>query len=111
MREEIIFSRLKYLQENKKNKKNWNISWQLASFISNFIKINQPKKILEIGTSNGFSTLAISRYLNEKAKIITIEVEKTRFDEAKTNFNVCKLGHIKQILGNALIEVPKLNQK
>ena len=109
---DTIFSRLEFLQKNKENKKNWNISWQLASFISNFVKINQPKSILEIGTSNGFSTLAISRFLNKKtSKIVTIEVDETRFSEAKINFDLCGLENIEQIKGNALEIVPKLNKK
>ncbi len=109
---DTIFSRLEFLQKNKEKQKRWNISWQLASFISNFIKIHQPKNILEIGTSNGFSTLAISRFLDKnESKIITIEVDKTRFHEAKINFDLCKLDNIEQILGNALEIVPKLNEK
>lgn len=108
---DIIFSKLKSLQENKKTKNNWNISWQLATFLSNFVKLQQPKNILEVGTSNGFSTLAIARYLNKNSKITTIEINKQRFQEAQDNFKYCKLDNINQILGNAVDITYNLNDK
>ena len=38
----------------------WNISRQTAEFISMLIKISKPQKVLEVGTSNGYSAMWIA---------------------------------------------------
>ena len=38
----------------------WNISRQTAEFISMLIKIHKPQRVLEVGTSNGYSALWIA---------------------------------------------------
>jgi len=98
---DIINHKLMQLQKLKNSKKYWNISWNQGIFISNFINLFQPKNILEIGTSNGFSTLFIAKNLNPNYKIYTIEVDKERFKESKVNFNSCKLTNIESIYGEA----------
>ena len=82
------------MQNSKHQSNNWNITWEQGVFISNLIKIKQPKNILEIGTSNGYSTLWIAKELNTESKITTIEINQKRADEAKINFKFCKLNNI-----------------
>ena len=50
------------------------------------LKIKQPKKILEIGTAYGFSTLILAKNTSEAAKITTIEIDSSRASVAKKNF-------------------------
>lgn len=78
--------KLKFLRNNSQHSKYWNISYNLAIILSNFVYFRRPKKVLELGTSNGVSTLAIAENLDSNSKIITIEVDERRFNEAKGNF-------------------------
>ena len=102
-RKDLIFLKLKELQNSKNHSKYWNISWNLGLYLKNLILILKPNNILEIGTSNGFSTLFLSIEMNEDAKISTIEIDQNRFDEAFENFRKCSLTqNINQLLGNCL---------
>ncbi len=96
--DEEIFSKLKFLDASKSKRSNWNISWVLCSFISNFVRIIKPKSILEIGTSNGFSTLCIVRFLERGTyKLKTLEINIERAEEAKKNFKSLNLNDIEII--------------
>ncbi|MCA9495752.1 MAG: class I SAM-dependent methyltransferase [Nanoarchaeota archaeon] len=81
-----ILLKLKDIHENSPHNKYWNISWNLGIELSNLIKLHSPKNILEIGTSNGFSTLWMAKEIKKNAKITTIEIDSKRFEEAKFNF-------------------------
>lgn len=78
-------------------------------FEANRIK---AKNILEIGTATGFSGLFLAKISNENGgKFTTIEIDETRHNKAKENFE--KLGILEGsnlILGDALEEIPKLNK-
>ncbi len=50
------------------------------------LKIKQPKKILEIGTAHGFSTLVLAKASFQKAKITAVESDLQRALKAKDNF-------------------------
>lgn len=72
----------------------WNISHQTAEFISMLIKISRVKNVLEIGTSNGYSTLWIADALKEAGNnghLTTIEFYEKRQDIAKENISKCNL--------------------
>lgn len=91
--------RLAYLQSKKQNSKNWNISWNLGVFLSNLVQMKNPKTVLEVGTSNGFSTLWIAKGCRYNSKIYTIDVNEERLNLAKENFNYCNLSNVVPILG------------
>ena len=46
---------------------------EMQSFIKMFLALNQPKRILEVGTAVGFSTLLMCEYGPEDLQIVTIE--------------------------------------
>lgn len=48
--------------------------------------VRRPKRLLEVGTAVGFSSIYMSRYLPENGKIITIEKYEPRIIKAKENF-------------------------
>jgi len=68
--------------------------------------IKSPTNILEIGTSNGYSTFWLS-VASEKSLVHTIESDKTRFDMAKENLG--SFSNIIQHLGKAELIIPNLN--
>lgn len=65
----------------------WNLPPESANFINMLIKISKAKRVLEIGTSNGYSGIWISKALMETGgKLDTIEFYQKRIDLAVENF-------------------------
>ena len=86
----------------------WNIREQTAKFLYSFIKAKSPESILEIGTSNGYSTFWLS-LAAENAFVDTIEADESRFELAKENLKSRK--NIIQHFGFAEDIIPKLSIK
>ena len=82
---------------------------RLLSLIS---KIKQPKKILEIGTFTGYSTLCLAEGLETSGKIYTIDkneelikIQNKYFSKSKYHKNII------QYTGDAVEIIPKINSK
>ena len=87
-----------------------NISFCNAKFLRDLIKIKKPKRILEIGTANGFSSLNMAMELQHFGGVIeTIEFSEKSYGIAKEN--IAKMWFEKEIIQhwwNALDVVPLL---
>ena len=59
---------------------------EMQSFIKTFLAMNQPGRILEVGTAIGFSTLLMCEYGREDLQIVTIENYDKRISIARENF-------------------------
>jgi predicted O-methyltransferase YrrM len=92
----VILQKLHFLQQQKNTQDSWSITWRLGSVLAELIQIYSPQNILEIGTSIGFSTLHIASALEGSETITTIEIDKTRFLEAKKTFE--EVGITSQII-------------
>lgn len=69
-----------------------NISRELGQFLSIFVKGCNAKQILEIGTSNGYSTLWLaSAALETNGTVTTVELSPDRVAEALVNFERANL--------------------
>ena len=68
---------------------------EMQSFIKMFLAVQQPKRILEVGTAIGFSTLLMCEYAPGDPQIVTIENYEKRIPIAKENFR--KAGREQQI--------------
>ena len=66
----------------------WNVEKETAELLSFLVLLKKPKIVLELGTSNGFSTFYMA--IHKDSKIITIDVEKARQDLAKENLKCFK---------------------
>lgn len=88
----------KILSENQ----NWNISPETASYITTILREIKPMRVLEIGTSTGYSAICIGEALAEwEGILITVESHAGRFDMAKQNITDSELENIEQIKGHA----------
>lgn len=87
-----------------------NISDVNAQLIIDLLKISQSKKMLEIGTANGFSAINFWNYLEKVGgHILSIDFSPKSHGEALENIKATNLeSTISLILGNALDEIPKL---
>ena len=96
-----------------RNRGYFNIPADTGKFLYNLVLISKAKSILEVGTSNGYSTIWVAQAASQnKGKVTTIEISEEKVKLAKENFKRAKLDKvITQIKGDALAEIPKLKQK
>ncbi|MGG2015326.1 O-methyltransferase [Bacillus sp. S10(2024)] len=69
-----------------------NVSKEMGQFLSIMVKMCEAKHILEIGTSNGYSTLWLANAVVEmKGTVTTVELSSKRVAEANENFQKANL--------------------
>lgn len=84
---------------------------EVQEFIKTILKIYKPKKILEIGTAIGFSSIFFANNCPE-ATITTIEINDDMIDIASKNVTEYGLeNRINIVKGNALDVIPKLEEE
>ena len=85
----------------------WNIDTETAEYLFKFVIKKAPKDILEVGTSNGYSTfwLATAGQFSD-AHIETIEVDEARFLLSKANLQ--DIPNLTQHFGLAEEIIPQL---
>ena len=71
---------LENLERTAKQTKVPIIRREMQSFLKVFLKMKQPKRILEVGTAVGFSAVFMAQYGEADAEITTIEITKTHPD-------------------------------
>ncbi|MEJ2137605.1 MAG: O-methyltransferase [Desulfofustis sp.] len=90
-------------QTTERSERMLNITRDTGEFLSVLIRATNAQRVLEIGTSNGYSTL----WLADSCKAIggevtTIEISEYKFKLATENFSRTNLSSvIKQVHGNA----------
>ena len=83
------------------------VQGKFLEFISLMIK---PKRILEIGTFTGYSAICLAKGLINEGKIYTIESNEELEEFINKYFKESGLENkIKLILGDAILEIPKLD--
>lgn len=88
------------------------ISPEVGQFLRFLIKLKEPKKILEIGTAVGYSSLVMLDESEEIEKITTIEKDLGISKIAKENFEKFQEEkRVELILGDAYEEMQKLDDK
>ncbi|WP_020061349.1 O-methyltransferase [Bacillus sp. 123MFChir2] len=71
-----------------------NVSKEMGQFLSIMVKMRDAKHILEIGTSNGFSTIWLANAAEEtKGTVTTVELSSKRVAEANENFQKANLAN------------------
>ena len=95
---------LKGLEETQKQF--WNIDRGTANFLNMLIKLYGAKSGLEIGTSNGYSGIWLSKALKENGgTLTTIEYYEKRIIPAKENFKICKVDDVITVKQGSALEV------
>ncbi|MCW8804609.1 MAG: methyltransferase domain-containing protein, partial [Ignavibacteriaceae bacterium] len=88
------------------------LSWQSAELLEQLIRIKNPRRVLELGTAIGYSTIRIARNLKGKSVIHSIEKSEDNIVVAKEY--IVKSGltaKIKVLEGDALNVMPQLKKK
>lgn len=69
-----------------------------------------PKRIVEVGTLVGYSTIIMAKELESDVEIITIEIDEDEAELAKENIRKAEVKpNIRVLVGDALDIIPKLN--
>ncbi|WP_396124311.1 O-methyltransferase [Bacillus pseudomycoides] len=95
--ESLLLELEKYGEEHdrkkeKREEKLRNVSREMGQFLSILIKGCSAQGILEIGTSNGYSTLWLANAAEEtKGNVTTVELSSERVAEALVNFEKANL--------------------
>ncbi len=80
----------------------WNISRDNAVFLSHLLRAMNARRVLEIGTSNGYSALWFARALaengNEGAEVVALEHDAGRAALARRNAERAGLSHIIRVV-------------
>lgn len=85
---------------------------QSIDFLEQLVLIKNPRRILEIGTAIGYSTIRIARNLKGKSVIHTIEKSAENLVLAKENISKSGLSsRIKLLEGDAMNIMPQLKKK
>lgn len=88
------------------------LSWQSAELFEQLIILKEPKRVLEIGTAIGYTTIRIARNLSKKSEVHTIEKSEDNIPLAKEYFERSGFAEkIKLLEGNALSIMPQLQKK
>jgi len=94
-------------EQKKVNRRLWNISEETGLFLYKFIESFGVKKVLEIGTSNGYSALWMAiALLRNQGTISSIECDRSRFTMASENLSCFR--NITLFLGKAEDILPDL---
>ena len=88
------------------------VSENQGKFLHILAKLCNPKKILEIGTLGGYSTIWLARALQEGGQLISLELDQHHAEVALANISNAGLSNaVKVRVGNALEELPKLKKE
>lgn len=88
------------------------LSWQSADFMEQLISIKNPRRVLELGTAIGYTTIRVARNLKGKSVIHTIEKSADNVVIAKDFISRSGLGSkIKLLEGDAINVMPQLKKK
>jgi caffeoyl-CoA O-methyltransferase len=88
------------------------VSANQGKFLHVMARLTQAKKILEVGTLGGYSTIWMARALPPGGKLITLEVDDRHADVARRNFALAGLTERIGIrLGKAVDTMPQLQSE
>lgn len=86
----------------------WNVPRDVGQFLNLLVKIHKPKHILELGSSNGYSTIWLALAAKEvNADVMTIEYFQERIDLAKKNFTYCQVSDVITIKQGKILDLIK----
>ncbi|MET0413147.1 MAG: O-methyltransferase [Polyangiaceae bacterium] len=88
------------------------VSAPQGKFLALLASIRGARKILELGTLAGYSTIWLARALPPGGRLITLEAEPKHAEVARSNIARAGLGEVVQVrLGRALDTLPLLAQE
>jgi predicted O-methyltransferase YrrM len=102
LRELEQFGQANDAASDQRSQKMLNITHDTGMFLALLIKASKGKNVLEVGTSNGYSTLWLADAVGENGRVTTIEMAPHKIELADRNFARAGLApRIRQIADEA----------
>lgn len=102
---------LKELEEYAKENNVPIVQIETANFLEMMIQLKKPKKILELGTAIGYSSILMHTASGFKSEIVTIERDENMLVQAKSNLKKYNFeNNIKVIEGECISVLDNLSQ-
>ncbi len=88
----------------------WSVPRKDGEFLHLLVKATRARRVLEVGTSQGYSAIWIGLALEETGgRLNTIESDRDRAERARKNLSEAGLSSLVNVIrGDAHVEVPKL---
>jgi predicted O-methyltransferase YrrM len=80
------------------------VSWQQGKFLSLLAEATQARRILEIGTLGGFSTIWLARGVGPHGNVVTLEYEPNHAQVAQANLERAGVAERVQVVVGAALE-------
>ena len=88
------------------------VSAQHGRLLSLLARMTHAKRVLEIGTLAGYSTINLARGVGPDGRVVTLEFDPRHADVAQTNFERAGIAdRIEVIVGAALDTLPRLAER
>lgn len=102
----------KFLKEmegyEKENPRMRNVTRELGELLNFMVRSNNAKKILELGTSNGYSTIWLALAAKETGgKVTTVENQEFKAELAKQNIEKAGLSEVATVVYGDALEIVK----
>lgn len=81
------------------------ITADTGMFLSILLKAIKARRVLEVGTSAGFSTLWLADAIDKKGKIVTIEMNPLKVERAMKNFRMAGVDRLIDIRQGIALDV------
>jgi predicted O-methyltransferase YrrM len=104
LKELAEFGRVHDAAESRHDRRLLNLDWPTAEALFLMVRMAGRRSILEIGTSNGFSTLWLAAALpaQGEARLVTIDREPAKTGQARANLEQAGLaGRVQFLVGQA----------
>ncbi len=88
------------------------VSPMQGKFLNILAQVHGSRRILEIGTLGGYSTIWLARALPDDGRLITIEIDPKHAEVAKSNIARAGLSaKVEILIGNALDLLPEIEKR
>jgi predicted O-methyltransferase YrrM len=85
------------------------VEWETARLLATLVRALQPRRVLEVGTAIGYSTLHMAEQLPEGGRIVTLERDPRRISQARGFLGRAGvLERVEIVEGDALETLPEV---
>jgi predicted O-methyltransferase YrrM len=88
------------------------VSAQHAKLLGLLVRMSGARRVLEIGTLAGYSTIALARAVGPDGRVVTLEYEPAHAEVARCNLDRAEVAdRVEIVVGAALDSLPLLEQR
>ncbi|WP_340397679.1 O-methyltransferase [Paenibacillus sp. FSL E2-0202] len=90
----------------------FDVSPSQGKFVNLLVQMKGARRILEIGTLGGYSTIWMARALPSDGQIVTLELDPIHAQVAKANLSLAEVDHLVELrVGDALEQLSQMKQE